>query len=115
MSLKIKLLTGSAIIGLGVAPEVTTMLNSVETASASCNEQVTQINTRMINEAGTVKVRSGIFVSTYDSSGNIKDRRMAAPNSKWLTDQHIYVNGHFFFRIGVDTYLRDEDVIFSPS
>ncbi|WP_125772076.1 hypothetical protein [Companilactobacillus furfuricola] len=115
MSLKTTLLTSVAILGLGIAPSVTTILNSAQSVNASTTETINTDSNRAINEWGKVKVLNGVYVSTYDSNGNILDGRMAAPDSEWITDQHIFVNGHFFFRIGVNTYLRDEDVIFSPS
>lgn len=100
MKLRKGLLTGVAVLGLGLAPALATTATTVVQAS------------QVVYAVGTATVYPNTVVNIYDSEGNVQPRS-AVGGSAWHTTELVKINGKDMYKIGVDTYIPTEGVSWS--
>ncbi|AKP67604.1 hypothetical protein [Companilactobacillus ginsenosidimutans] len=118
MSIKNVIVSSVALLGLGFAPAIGSIASAATTVAQADTVETTTVNRnglqRRVNMPGVVKVWSGSLTKGYDKNGNVLADGPWYQGS-YKTDFAVFAQGHLFFRVSTDAYLKDDDVQFTPS
>ena len=74
---------------------------------------ITELNTYpKVNLDGQVKVNNGIDGRYFDSNGTFNQNERLNPNSTYKVNSAYLVNGHYYYDIGGQKYVIDNDVAY---
>ncbi|WP_125567037.1 SLAP domain-containing protein [Companilactobacillus insicii] len=104
-----KLLAGAAVMCIGMAPVVSMAVTNVQTVQASVGTPFS------VGGTGGVVVITSTIARIYDSNGNFNSEftnRGLPQNSTWATTKGYQYNGHSYYLVATNQYVRDDDAYF---
>ncbi|WP_125589904.1 SLAP domain-containing protein [Companilactobacillus jidongensis] len=104
-----RFLAGAAVMCIGMAPVVSMAVTNVQTVQASVGQPFS------VGGTGGVVVITSTIARIYDVNGNFNadfTNRGLPQNSTWTTTKGYQYNGHSYYLVATNQYVRDDDVYF---